>query len=198
MTRNIETLKKLNENLIRYEEFLIDNPESIFYLGLVKNTREYISEIKLRISKPILTIDMDGVLCDYINSFKQAKEKNPEQPYPQSEDGFFLSLTPIENAIQSYKKLEEHFDVWILTRPSVENVLCYTEKALWVRKYLGFDAQKKIIMCIDKSMVKGDYLIDDTDEHGQLDFDGEFIKFGSDRFPNWNTILDYLIISLDK
>jgi hypothetical protein len=28
---------------------------------------------------------------------------------------------------------------------------------------------------------------------GQLDFEGEFIHFGSEKFPDWNSILKYLI-----
>ena len=48
-------------------------------------------------------------------------------------------------------------------------------------------------MSCDKSLLKGDYLIDDTTEHGQLKFDGEFLKFGSDRFENWKLIVDYLM-----
>lgn len=32
-------------------------------------------------------------------------------------------------AIESFKKLQEKYDVWILTRLSFRNVNCYTEKA---------------------------------------------------------------------
>lgn len=144
-------------------------------------------------NRKIVYIDMDGVLCNFSKAFNQKRIEFPEQLYPQSEYGFFLNLEPIKDAIESFRILESKYDVWILTRPSVLNPLCYTEKALWVRNNLGIEVQKRTIMSCDKSLLKGDYLIDDTTEHGQLEFDGEFLKFGSDRFENWKLILDYLM-----
>lgn len=48
-------------------------------------------------------------------------------------------------------------------------------------------------MSHDKSLLKGDYLIDDGDNANQNKFEGELIKFGSDKFPNWQVVLDYLL-----
>ena len=136
---------------------------------------------------------MDGVLADFITPFQKEIEKNPKQPYPHSQYGFFMNLEPIKDSIEYFKKLEEHFDMWILTRPSVQNPLCYTEKALWVKEKLGIDIQYKTIMCCDKSLLKGDFLIDDTLEYGQTEFEGELIHFGSEKFPDWKTVFNYLI-----
>ena len=47
---------------------------------------------------------------------------------------------------------------------------------------------KKLIICWDKGLLKGDYLIDDH----EYDFDGELIRFGSDEFRNWEIVKDYL------
>ena len=143
--------------------------------------------------KKRLYIDMDGVLCDFKKSYNQELEKNPHQPYPQSQYGFFLNLEPIPCAIESLNLLKEHFDVWILTRPSVHNLSCYTEKAQWIRNYLGFEMQTKTIMCVDKSLLKGHFLVDDQVEHGQSDFEGKHIHFDSDDFPTWNSVVEYLL-----
>ena len=144
-------------------------------------------------SKKIVYVDLDGVLADFITAFVRERELNPEQPYPQSQYGFFMNLEPIKDSIESFKMLEEHFDMWILTRPSVQNPLCYTEKAIWVREKLGLDIQRKTIMCCDKSLLKGDFLIDDTTDYGQTDFEGRFIHFVTDKFPDWKTVVNYLI-----
>ena len=138
-------------------------------------------------------VDMDGVLCNFKDPFVEAISKNPEQKYPHSQYGFFMNLVPMENAIESFKKLEEVYDVWILTRPSIQNPLCYTEKAIWVREKLGLEVLRKTVMCCDKSLLKGDILIDDTTEYGQTEFEGEFIQFATDKFPDWNTVVSYLI-----
>jgi len=136
-------------------------------------------------------IDMDGVLCDFDSAYKKDLEINPKQSYPQSQFGFFLKLLPLNGAIESVNVLKKDFDVWILTRPSVHNINCYSEKALWIRNYLGFEMQEKTILCTDKSLLKGDFLIDDQTEHGQTDFEGKLIQFGTGDFNSWSKVLSY-------
>ena len=147
--------------------------------------------------KKRLYVDMDGVLCDYKKLYDSERESNPTQPYPQSQFGFFMNLESIPFAIDSLNLLKEHFDVWILTRPSVHNLSCYTEKAQWIRKYLGFEMQTKTIMCVDKSLLKGHFLVDDQVEHGQSDFEGKHIHFDSNDFPTWNSVVEYLLTEKD-
>ena len=144
-----------------------------------------------------LYIDMDGVLCDFKKLYNSELESNPSQPYPQSQFGFFMNLESIPFAIDSINHLQKHFDVWILTRPSVQNLSCYTEKAQWIRKHLGMDMQAKTIMCIDKSLLKGHFLVDDQVEHGQSEFEGKHIHFGSDEFNNWDKVVTYLMSNKD-
>lgn len=134
-------------------------------------------------------IDMDGVLCDFMTAAKNHIEVNPIIKYPQSTYGFFIDLLPIKDAIESYKKLDSIYDVRILTRPSPLNISCYSEKAYWVRKHLGFDVQEKMVLSCDKSIVKGDFLIDDTENANQLEFEGTFIKFGSKEYPDWKSVM---------
>jgi 5'-nucleotidase len=146
-----------------------------------------------RSDKKRVFVDMDGVLCNFYKAAKQALTENPNQKYPQSQWGFFLKLEEIPGAIEGFRKLEEKYDVWILTRPSFRNVNCYTEKAQWVWDHLGFDIVEKTIMSGDKSLLKGDYLIDDMDNAGQENFEGEWIHFKTEKFPNWQVVVDYLI-----
>lgn len=140
-------------------------------------------------------VDMDGVLCDFLGAFLWWKKNHPEIEYPQSQFGLFSNLEPIPGAIEGFKKLEEHFDVYILTRPSTYNLMCYTEKADWVRRHLGGHVLENLIICCDKSLVKGvgHVLIDDTVQAGQLDFEGEFVHFGSEKFRNWEEVIKHLI-----
>ena len=141
-------------------------------------------------------VDMDGVLCDYYGAFKRALYETPQIGIPQSQYGFFANLEPIRNAITYYKLLNMNldFDVRILTSPSVYNPLSYTEKRVWVEKYLGLDEAKKMILAPDKSLLIGDYLIDDYDYHEQSKqhlFQGELIHFGSDKFRDWVDVGNY-------
>lgn len=144
--------------------------------------------------KKIIYIDMDDVLCDFFNTYLAALKQHPEIKYPQSQIGFFRDLPPIKNAIESVKYLvaQEHFDVYILTAPSIKNPHCYTEKRLWVENYLGIDMVKKLIISCNKGLNKGDYLIDDYIEgKGQENFEGKILHFGSEEYLNWEEIIYY-------
>jgi 5'-nucleotidase len=138
-------------------------------------------------------IDMDGVLADFNNGAKKFFNENPNQKFPQSRYGFFIGLEEIPNAILSVKKIQEKYDVWILTRPSIKNINCYSEKAYWLVQRFGEDILNRTVMSCDKSIVKGDYLIDDQISDGQLEFEGKLLKFGSPEFPDWNSIINYLL-----
>jgi len=144
-------------------------------------------------NKKRIYIDMDGVLCNFNKAYKHSLYSNPIQPFPQSQWGFFLNLEEIPGAIEAFKKLQEKYDVYILTKPSIWNLNCYTEKAAWVLNHLGFDVLEKTILSCDKSLLKGDYLIDDNNGDGQSDFEGEWIEFGNFRFPEWKDVIKYLM-----
>jgi len=142
-------------------------------------------------------VDMDNVLCDYSLMYEKMLEKEPDIKYPQSQYKFFEDLEPILDAVESYKKLSNHYDMRILTAPSIENRLCYTEKANWVFKYFGLDVLENLNISCDKSQFDGQFLIDDLLVRGVSEFNHdinkEHIHFGSKYFPNWETVLKYLL-----
>jgi 5'-nucleotidase len=141
----------------------------------------------------IIYIDMDGVLCDFNTPYQQALIEHPEELYPQSIPGFFINLTPFENAIESVKTLALVNDVYILSAPSVLNPHSYTEKRLWIEKYLGIEMCHKLILTPNKGLNKGDILIDDEKSgRGQESFEGTFIHFGSPEFSDWKKIITYI------
>ena len=151
--------------------------------------------------KKIVFVDMDNTLCDYIGAFNKKLEENPRIEFPQTQYKFFENLVPLPNAIECFKRLEEHFDMRILTAPSVNNRLCYSEKAEWVFKHLGFESQKKLSISNDKSQFRGHYLIDDMRFRGTVEFgeyEGqEFIQFGTKEFPNWLEVEKYLMGNIE-
>jgi len=143
-------------------------------------------------TKLVLLIDMDDVLCDYTGAFQRALESNPKIAFPQSQYGFFTALDPLPNAIESVKALWESSwaDPYILTAPSVHNPLCYTEKRIWVERYLGIAFVDRLIICAHKELVKGQILIDDhADGKGQEHFGGRQIQFGTNQYPDWNAVM---------
>lgn len=135
---------------------------------------------------------MDDVLCDFSSAHKKALLKDPEIIYPQNKYGYWQKLKPLKNAIETVAYLKQHFDVYILSSPSIYNPFCYAEKRVWVEEHLGFDMLEKLILSHNKGLNKGDYLIDDhINGKGQEKFEGELLHFGSDNFPDWKAVLQY-------
>jgi 5'-nucleotidase len=137
--------------------------------------------------KKILYFDLDGVLADY--EAKPSYKNNSNIP----EKGFFLSLEPILGGVEAFKKLSDHYDCFFLTTAPWSNTHALSEKRIWVEKHLGDLAFKKLITTHRKDLLRGDYLIDDRTVNGVSEFEGEHIHFGSDKFPNWESVLNYLI-----
>lgn len=144
-------------------------------------------------TKKRVFVDMDGTLCDFMGAFKFYKEMDSTRKYPQSRVGFFENLKPLPGSIEGFNLLKEHYDMWILTRPSFKNIHCFSEKAQWILDNLGFDVLENMVISGDKSIIKGDFLIDDHDGHGQDRFDGEWIEFGKEPFDTWEKVTEYLI-----
>jgi 5'(3')-deoxyribonucleotidase len=142
-----------------------------------------------------LYIDMDNVLVD----FRSGIDSTPTEIVQQYSDnldnipGFFSKMKPLPGAIEAFEKLAEKYDVYILSTAPWGNPSAWQDKVLWVQKYLGEVAYKRLILSHHKNLCKGDYIIDDRTLHGVDLFEGEHIHFGTARFPDWNSVLDYLL-----
>ena len=107
--------------------------------------------------------------------------------------GIFGLMDPIEGAIEAYHKLNEFYDCYILSTAPWENDTAWSDKAKWVKKHLAGVAHKRLILTHNKNLNKGDYLIDDRTKNGAGEFEGEHIHFLTEQFPDWNSVLNYLI-----
>ncbi len=142
---------------------------------------------------------MDGVVSD----FDKGRENSPlryTSPYkgrPDRIPDIYKDLEPIEGAIRAVNKILNHsdFETFFLSTPPWDNPDGWKHKRLWIEKYFGKAARHKLILSSRKDLNIGDYLIDDSNHRGQGLFRGEWIHFGSDRFPNWKTVMDYLKIT---
>jgi hypothetical protein len=148
--------------------------------------------------RELIFIDMDGVLADAEAKMKEWSDKlglSTEELFKKKlyhMPGFYLDLPLVDGAREAFYKLSEKYEVYILTAPSWENPSCYTDKRLWVEKYLGDAAYKRLIISNDKSLFSGKALIDDRLKYGVTKFKGEHIHFGSGKFPDWKSVLLYL------
>lgn len=97
------------------------------------------------------------------------------------EQGFFRSFAPISGAIDALKAMqaEEGIELFLCTAPIARSCYCQQEKVEWVREHLdgsddGAGAKRqrttdqtrtwvqRMVVTSDKSLVRGDLLIDDA------------------------------------
>nr|WP_272873294.1 5'(3')-deoxyribonucleotidase [Alteribacter salitolerans] len=97
------------------------------------------------------------------DSEKYVKEECGEKIYDYlDEPGLFLSLEPLDNAIQVLERLHKQFDIFICTS---SRKYAYTEKEKWVEKNLPFLGRDRMIFAQRKDMIIGDLLFDDAPHH---------------------------------
>lgn len=157
--------------------------------------------------KKILYIDLDGVVANFdkmLNSLipdlnstgrfpnEEAKSNYIDMMLMQSKD-VFRYLEPMPGAITAVKELFSIYDVYFLSAPISKIPESYTDKRVWVDMYFGEAASKRLILTHRKDLQIGDYLVDDRLKHGAGEFTGKHIHFGTNEFPGWGTVLEYLL-----
>lgn len=139
----------------------------------------------------IVYVDMDNVLVDFSSGIKKLN-LDPNTNDLDEVDGIFSYMTPLKGAIEGYNRLVElGHDVYILSTAPWENSSAWSDKLIWVKKYIGENAKKRLILSHNKNLNKGHFLIDDRLANGAGEFEGTLIRFGSEEFPNWDTVINY-------
>lgn len=176
----------------------------------------------------IVLLDQDGVLADFERGFLLAwAQAYPDQPaiplaqrrrfrlaedYPEhlradvaavyAAPGFFLDLPPIEGAISAVgEMLAAGLDVRICTAAIDDYENCVLEKFRWVERHLGRDFTHRMILTKDKTLVAGDWLVDDkpaitgsrAPQWQHVLFDAPYNRQVSDvprlNWTNWRSVL---------
>lgn len=141
----------------------------------------------------IILFDMDNVLVD----FQSGLDLIPADLLLEYEGrydeipGLFDIMLPLKGAIEAYKHLYNLYDVYICSTAPWKNPSAWSAKNLWVDEYLGDYGHKRLILTQHKNLVHGDYLIDDRLKNGVDKFKGIHIHFGTSKFPDWNSVLEY-------
>lgn len=136
-----------------------------------------------------ILVDMDNTLVDFDRAVASAMaSRYPEVSWQKdrdefecpsehesyfrsivAEEGFFLNLQPLPGAIEAMHELRNQgHEVWICTAPLKQYTFCVTEKFAWVDKHLGPEWVKRIIIAKDKTLVRGDLLVDDKPQTGSM------------------------------
>lgn len=130
--------------------------------------------------KYTLLIDQDDVLAEYIEGVTMAYNKKyhthiqpeactswnlytvfgEEVDTVMHESDLFRNLRPVDHALEVFERLYNSglFEMYIVT---AANPSCVPAKFEWLRKYLPFFPEDRVMVCKRKYMIKGDFLLDD-------------------------------------
>lgn len=172
-------------------------------------------------------VDMDGVLCrwqerfdkglregyphipifpyEQVTSFKTQKfyadEHRAEISEMMNTPGFYRELEPMEGAVEAIHAMADAgIQVFLCTAPYVTNKTCASEKMEWVETHLGAGYLNRTVITSDKTLVRGDVLIDDKPSiSGAMEPVWKHIVFDApynrnqtprlDRWDEWQTVL---------
>jgi 5'(3')-deoxyribonucleotidase len=151
--------------------------------------------------RKIICVDMDEVIADalgehlhrYNRDFRERITRSdlegrwlwdfvpPERQqalteYLMSED-FFAVLRVMPHAQRVLERLQSRYEIYIATA-AMEVPSSFNAKFEWLKKHFPFIPASHIVFCGNKSILHGDYLIDDNPRQLRL-FRGEGILFSS-------------------
>jgi hypothetical protein len=144
----------------------------------------------------ILYLDMDNVLVDFPSGIARLDDGVRTEYLDRLDEvpGIFALMDPMPGAVEAFRQLTDRFDTYILSTAPWKNPSAWTDKLLWVKQHLGDPAHKRLILSHHKNLNRGDFLVDDRMKNGADRFQGEHLHFGSERFPGWQQVLDYLLV----
>ena len=91
---------------------------------------------------------MDNVLVDFVSGINQL-DTNTQKEYEGRLDEvphIFGLMKPMKGAIEAFQELSELFDTYILSTSPWENETALADKLNWVKKYLGKNCYKRLIL----------------------------------------------------
>ncbi len=171
-----------------------------------------------------ILVDMDGVIADWGHAYGESLDlfgedaANIPRHHQQTsfdlnagrtdreraiigavmiEEGFYSRLQPVPGAKDALKQMvKDGHDVRIVTSPWISNPTCASDKLNWVVKHYGSHWGARVIITADKTLVAGNFLIDDKpDVKGSREPDWEHIIFdqpynqdvtGKQRITSWD------------
>jgi 5'(3')-deoxyribonucleotidase len=139
-------------------------------------------------TKPVLLVDMDAILADltaeWYSCYNQSNLQEPHEdvtvhnvteweiPNAKNRDllwsilshkGLYRNLPVIPGAIEGMRAIHDSgkFETYIVTAATAaEHTIM--EKVQWLGEHFPFIKRRNIIACYNKSLIRGDFLLDDA------------------------------------
>ncbi|XGB43838.1 MAG: hypothetical protein LVS60_09250 [Nodosilinea sp. LVE1205-7] len=102
----------------------------------------------------ILYIDMDNVLVDFLSGIARISPEVVDEYEDRCHNvpGIYSLMEPLPGAVESFELLAGLYDTYILSTAPWENPSAWSDKLLWVKRYLGPAAHKRLILSHHKNL----------------------------------------------
>ena len=80
------------------------------------------------------------------------------------EPGFFRDLPVMKDSVEVLKRLNERYEIYIVSA-AVEFPNSLKDKHDWLMEHFPFFTWKQLVLCGEKKMIAGDFMIDDHARH---------------------------------
>ena len=160
----------------------------------------------------ILYIDMDGVVADFqeginyyhpglhtgelVNDEQYAIRKERVENICIANNRIFRDLILMKGSTQAVRELRTHFEIYFLSTPMWCVPQSFMDKRIWLEKHFGAWCHERLILTARKDLCIGDFLVDDRLKNGVDRFVGEHIHFGTEKFPDWPSVTNYLLAKI--
>lgn len=193
----LATAVKLNDLRHNMDISRLAHPKEADYKRIERYRKEYSYLLKYDV-KPILYIDMDNVLVNFESAIDRLDDitKAEYQGRLDEVPGIFSLMEPMHGAVEAIARLQEVYDVYVLSTAPWFNPSAWSDKLLWIQRYFGSGKDsylyKRLIISHHKQLNQGAIIIDDGTKNGVSSFIGRHIHFGTDACPDWNSVLHLL------
>lgn len=89
--------------------------------------------------KKILYFDMDNVLVDFKSGIGHISEEDKTKFKDDLDDvpSIFAYMDPLPGAVEAFHTFADVFDSYILSTAPWKNPSAWSDKLIWVKRYLG-------------------------------------------------------------
>lgn len=138
----------------------------------------------------IVFVDLDGVLANFDGAITSGILQDPPEMF---EPGFFRNLEILDGAKEAINELlaNKNLEIYVGSKMTSKVTTCASEKMEWVKEHFP-GLLRNMVLCCDKKLLRGDFLIDDDVERWGHKFKGAFIHFDRTKpKQEWQRISDF-------
>ena len=150
--------------------------------------------------RPVLYIDMDNTLVDFASAFPHVDKRMLRAYEDDCDDipGIFAFMQPMPGAIEAVHTLSERYDIYVLSTAPWDNPSAWSDKLRWIHRNFGSEPgsvlYKRLVLSHHKDLNRGAILVDDRPHrNGAAEFEGIVVPFGYPKFPDWTSVVDWLM-----